>query len=69
MKQANPGIDPAIVPLSQADMEFKNPPELIEGLKKYVDTAILGYARATDLYYNSVCGWMQKRHGYKVQQE
>ena len=30
-------VSPDAVPLSIADMEFKNPPEVIEGLKAYLD--------------------------------
>ncbi len=36
------------MPLSVADMEWKNPPEIIEGLKAYLDKSILGYTGATD---------------------
>ena len=32
MYQVNPNVDSAVVPLSVADMEFKMPPELTEGL-------------------------------------
>ena len=35
-----------VAPLSVADMELKNPPEIVEGLKKYIDTHILGYTGA-----------------------
>lgn len=33
MYSQNPEVGNEVVPLSVADMEFKNPPELIEGLK------------------------------------
>ena len=32
MYQVNPRVDASVVPLSVADMEFKMPPELTEGL-------------------------------------
>ena len=32
MYQVNPRVDSSVVPLSVADMEFKMPPELTEGL-------------------------------------
>ena len=43
MYSQNPEVGNEVVPLSVADMEFKNPPELIEGLKKYLDETVLGY--------------------------
>ena len=43
-------IKDKITPLSIADMEFKNAPEIIEGLKKYLDKTILGYTMATKKY-------------------
>ena len=33
MKEKNPDVREGVVPLSVADMEFKNPPEVVEGLK------------------------------------
>lgn len=50
-------------------MEFKNAPEIIEGLKEYVDSAIYGYTEATKKYYDSVCSWMERRHEYKIEPE
>lgn len=58
-----------VIPFSVADMEFKNAPEIIEGLKEYVDSAIYGYTEATKKYYDSVCSWMEKRHDYKIEPE
>ena len=42
MKKLVPDLPEDIVPFSVADMEFKNAPEIVEGLKEYLDTAILG---------------------------
>ena len=36
MKKHNPNIERDIVPLSVADMELKNAPEIIEGLQDYL---------------------------------
>jgi aminotransferase/cystathionine beta-lyase len=41
MKGWNPNVSEDIVPFSVADMELKNAPEIIEGLKKYIDSTIL----------------------------
>ncbi len=58
-----------LIPFSVADMEFKNAPEIIEGLKKYMDSPIYGYTEATKTYYDAVCCWMKKRHDYKIEPE
>ncbi len=58
-----------IVPFSVADMEFKNPPQIIEGLKKYMDSSIFGYTEATEEYYEAVCKWMERRHDWKINKE
>lgn len=69
MKKINPTITEDIVPFSVADMEFKNPPEIMEGLKQYLDEVILGYTIPTDTYYDAVIGWMKKRHNWNVNRE
>lgn len=69
MREAVPNLPEDIVPLSVADMEFKNAPEIVEGLKEYLDTSILGYTHATDAYYESVIHWMERRHGFSPERE
>lgn len=69
MYQKNPETGEDIVPFSVADMEFKNAPEIIEGLKEYLDTHIMGYTGATDSYYESVIDWMKERHGFTPKKE
>ena len=66
MKGWKPDVSKGIVPFSVADMELRNPPEIIEGLKKYLDTTVLGYTIPTEDYFRAVCGWMGKRHGWEV---
>ena len=50
MRKQNPEVPEGIVPLSVADMELMNPPEITEGLKQFLDHRILGY---TCLLYTS----------------
>lgn len=69
MKKANPKVKENVVPLSVADMEFKMAPEIIDGLKKYLDTMILGYTGPTDGYYNAVINWMKKHHELDIKKE
>lgn len=66
MKKLCPDIPEDIVPFSIADMELKNPPEMIEGLKQYLDSAVLGYTGPTPEYWKSVVSWMDRRHSWKV---
>lgn len=69
MRRWNPNVSEGIVPFSVADMELKNPPEIVEGLKKYLDSTILGYTRPTDSYLNAVCGWMKRRHDWTIEKD
>lgn len=69
MYEWNPNVLDEVIPLSVADMELKNPPEIIEGLKEYLDEVILGYSKAYQNYYSSVISWMLKEHEYKIEQE
>jgi aminotransferase/cystathionine beta-lyase len=62
----NPNVSEDIVPFSVADMELKNPPEIIEGLKEYLDNIILGYTIPTKEYNQSVMDWMKKRHDWDI---
>lgn len=65
----NPNVSQEIIPFSVADMELKNAPEIVEGLKNYIDTHILGYTLPTTNYLNAVCKWMKKRHGWDIKPE
>ncbi len=69
MRKKNASIPEGMVPFSAADMEFLPPPELVDGLKDYLDHMIFGYTQATDSYYEAVCGWMERRHGYRIERE
>ena len=69
MKGWKPDVSKGIVPFSVADMELKNPPEIVEGLKKYIDKAILGYTVPTGSYLDAVCGWMRRRHDWDIKPE
>ena len=69
MIKKKPDVSRDAVPLSVADMEFLNPPEVIEGLKAYLDHSVLGYTGPTDAYYASVQDWMERRHGFRPEKE
>ncbi|MGH4124264.1 MAG: MalY/PatB family protein [Clostridium sp.] len=69
MKGWNPNLSENIVPFSVADMELKNAPEIVEGLKKYIDSTTLGYTMPTEGYLDAVCSWMKKRHNWEINPE
>ena len=57
-KWADEGWNPDVSPecyFSVADMELKNPPEIIEGLKNIWIQPFWGYTVPTDAYLNAVC--------------
>lgn len=64
-----PQVGEDIVPLSIADMELVNAPEIQKGLKEYIDKSVLGYNNPSADYLEAVCGWMKRRHGWEVKKE
>lgn len=69
MQEKMPTVREDVIPLSVADMEFFNAPEIVTGLQEYLKNNVLGYTGPTEAYYNSVISWMQRRHGVTVKQE
>ena len=58
-----------ILPLWEADMDFRSPDSVVEALKKAVDHGIFGYSRADESYFDAVAAWYQKRHHLTLQPE
>lgn len=69
MRRANPDVPAGVAPFSTADMDLVPPPQLSEGLKELVGSAIFGYTRPWQGYYDAVTGWMKRRHNWDVQAE
>lgn len=65
MQKKKPDVSRDAVPLSVADMEFLDPPQVVEGLKDYLDHNVLGYTGPTDAYFAAVQSWMERRHGFR----
>lgn len=57
------------VPLSVADLDVKMAPGIIEGLKKELDTLILGYNLPTEAYYQALREWMETQHKWSIKDE
>ncbi len=66
MLQYNPSIPKDIVPLSTADMEFRAPSFIVDAIKEYATSTILGYSYMNEPFIKSYIGWMKRRHGYDV---
>lgn len=69
MHRANPSVPAGIPPFSVADLDLPMAPEITEGLKTFLDDAVLGYTMAPASFTQSVVDWMQRRHGWKVEPE
>ena len=61
--------DTDIIPFSVADMEFPTAPEIIDALKRELDTSIMGYANPTPSYLEAVCNWQKVRHHWDAKPE
>ena len=55
-----------IIPLWVADMDFVTYPGIIEALQRRVRHGIFGYTRVPDSYYDAVCRWFDKYHGWHI---
>ncbi|SFB85557.1 MalY/PatB family protein [Butyrivibrio sp. YAB3001] len=58
-----------LLPLWVADMDFRLPESIIEGLQQRVAHGIFGYTDSNEDYKNAVRGWYKKRHGYDISDE
>lgn len=69
MYKSGSDIPDSVIPFSVADMELENPPELLEGMSKYVADAVYGYTGPTKAYFDSVIKFLKKRHNWDIQKE
>lgn len=58
-----------IIPLWVADMDFETFPGITEALQRRVAHGIFGYTRVPEIYYEAVCRWFEKRHGWHINRE
>ncbi|MFC5402786.1 MalY/PatB family protein [Cohnella soli] len=58
-----------ILPLWVADMDFEAPKEVVDAIKQRADLGIYGYTFRTQDYFDAVSGWLDRRHGWKIEQE
>lgn len=62
-----PEVD--IIPLWVADMDFETFPGITEALQRRVAHGIFGYTRVPEAYYEAVCRWFGKHHGWNINRE
>lgn len=58
-----------IIPLWVADMDFETFPGITEALQRRVAHGIFGYTRVPEAYYEAVCNWFGKHHGWHIDRE
>jgi len=56
-----------VLPLWVADMDFRTPDFIVEAIKKRVEHEIYGYTFRPDSYFDSIIGWMKRRHNWEIQ--
>ena len=69
MYQANSEVSSKVLPLSTADMEFVNAPEIREGLQDYLENAVMGYQIAYPSFKEAIVNWQEKRYGWSIQED
>ena len=55
-----------VIPMWVADMDFRTAPCITEAVMKRAGQGIFGYTRVPDSYYEAVCGWFSRRHGWDI---
>jgi cystathionine beta-lyase len=64
------GVEGAdFLPMWVADTEFRAPEPVLEALSRRARHGLFGYSVAPPAYFEAIRGWMQRRHGWDVQEE
>ncbi len=69
MLRRDPSVPEDVIPLSVADMELPNPPEVLEALHALLDEGPLGYTGPTDAFYEACISWQRRRHEWSPERE
>ncbi|MDO5755527.1 MAG: MalY/PatB family protein [Tissierellia bacterium] len=62
-------LDPKVLPMWVADMDFKVPEEVLEALKKRLEHPIFGYTRTPDSYFEALIQWYKKHYDFEPKEE
>lgn len=49
-----------------ADMDFETAPVIVKALQERVAHGIFGYTKVLPVYYEAVCSWFSRRHGWAI---
>ncbi|MBL4872753.1 MAG: pyridoxal phosphate-dependent aminotransferase [Rhodobacteraceae bacterium] len=49
-----------------ADMDFRSPQSISDAMQKVVDGSLYTYYGDKSSYFDAICNWMDRRHGWKV---
>lgn len=55
-----------VIPLWVADMDFRTAQPIIDAMKRRADEGIWGYTSRPDSYFEAICGWQERRNGWKI---
>lgn len=55
-----------VIPLWIADMDFKAPQPVIDALVARAQEGIWGYTSRPASYFEAICNWQQRRHGWTI---
>lgn len=58
-----------LLPMWVADMDFSSPAFVIEDMKNFLQTSVLGYAVNPDSLYDAIISWQKRRHDFAVKKE
>lgn len=58
-----------VLPMWVADMDFETPDFVREAVIKRAEHPVYGYHFKDDAYYQSIIGWLKRRHHWEVKQE
>lgn len=58
-----------VMPMWVADMDFASPPAVIEALQARAAHPVYGYSLFPDRLSDALIGWLQRRHGWRIERE
>ncbi len=60
---------PDVFPMWVADMDFKTPDFILEAIRERLNHEILGYTIKPDSFFESIVGWVKRRHNWDIKKE
>lgn len=66
MKWDGEGDADDVLPLWVADMDFRTAPAVTEAVTRRAESGIFGYTTVPGSYYDSLCRWFSRRHGWEI---